>query len=297
MTVPAIIAGGAQILGGAMGYAGQASANQTNRQIAKEQMKFQERMSSTAYQRAVKDMQAAGLNPALAYMQGGSSSPGGASAHMESATKQLGEGVSSAGQAAVSAMAVKANIAQMNAQAEKTTTESDQIKLESLLRVAELKGRVGNINAVTVGQDLNNQFLDRTLPARAAQEESRAQEFIEKARIAGIDFYMLKRTLDQRVAQVGADLRLTNANAKGAEITNQLNRYALPYARNMAAMNDTFIGRNVSPWLGSALQALGLVGGAGMAGKFVAGKVATRAAGKAAAGAAIRHGVKTFSQP
>lgn len=91
---------GSSVIGGlfslAGGMAGSASSakgieamNAANLQIAREQMSFQERMSSTAHQREVTDLRAAGLNPILSATGGsGASSPGGASAVMQNTQEQ-----------------------------------------------------------------------------------------------------------------------------------------------------------------------------------------------------------------
>lgn len=73
-------------LGGALDYFSAKDTQSKQKAAAREQMAFQERMSNTSYQRAVKDMRAAGINPMLAISQGGASSPGGAQATMVTPT-------------------------------------------------------------------------------------------------------------------------------------------------------------------------------------------------------------------
>lgn len=77
--VPAAIGAGLELIGGLLEDKGARDANAQNIALAREQMDFQERMSSTAYQRATADLEAAGLNRILA-LGSPASSPQGARA-------------------------------------------------------------------------------------------------------------------------------------------------------------------------------------------------------------------------
>jgi len=106
ITAGALITGGSALVGGILSNNANAEntsaanaqsaentryTNEINRATAREQMAFQREMSNTSYQRGMRDMRAAGLNPMLAYSQGGASQPSGAGFSASAAPVQAAE--------------------------------------------------------------------------------------------------------------------------------------------------------------------------------------------------------------
>jgi hypothetical protein len=119
---------------GGLNFLGQKDANATNMQLAQNQMDFQREMSNTSYQRAVADMKKAGLNPMLAYSQGGASSPGGASTTVQNK-------FSGAVQAAQQMQLQNETIKQIQSQTQVNNATAAKTQADTLLSAQELKNR------------------------------------------------------------------------------------------------------------------------------------------------------------
>lgn len=145
MVAPLVAAGAIGAAGalgaGLLGHHGQHKANKANIQMAREQMDWQEGMSNTAYQRVMKDMYDAGLNPILAAKLGGASTPPGAMAQSQS---ELGAGVSSA----MDYKRMKAEVDNMREMNAKIKAETGSIDLMNQLSITEQL----NKNAATASQ-------------------------------------------------------------------------------------------------------------------------------------------------
>ncbi len=155
MIFPALIAGGLTLAGGVAANRWRAGAARKDRRFQRAQtqtqMMFQERMRNTQWQAGIADMEAAGVNPAIAFSQGGASAPMGAAAGGSKAEVDdiVGTSVSSAMQA----RRMRADLKVLTAQ-EKNISEDTFLKQQAR----------HTSNALAAKYDVEMRAMKHTLP-------------------------------------------------------------------------------------------------------------------------------------
>lgn len=224
---------GPTLVGLAGDLIGGSNSASKSQKLAREQMAFQERMSNTSYQRATEDMIKAGLNPNLAYTQGGASTPSGA---MGDVPDQSHIGSRSVANYATAAQIqnVKANTAKTNAETLLTQENWQKQLMANKLEANKYGKYVGQPGE---GAGAFEADMEK-LKSEAATARENADVRRTDAAIRKIEERVLEEISGSTISSAKSAAAIKEKEITYQELQNTLARLKLPEAEAMAKWFD-----------------------------------------------------------